>query len=72
MNDENVSPAKRLGATVECNCDDWKRYAHEIFRAQIIAHEQFGYIYHGTLWKFCPWCGVNLYSTVPAEQGGRA
>jgi len=43
----------------ECLCEDWKISANQIFNAQII-HANNGIKYTGKVFKYCPWCGLEL------------
>jgi len=49
-----------LGVKVLCDCEEWRLFSEEIFIAQIELTRLTGYIYSGTVWSFCPWCGGRL------------
>ncbi len=61
-----------LGVVIECDCEEWRLFAEEIFIAQIELTRITGYLYSGTLWAFCPWCGRKLRPTRPTDQAGVA
>ena len=62
-----------------CDCDKWKRSADQIIGAQVeqaLNHNMItaqgeellirGCKYTGDKWRFCPWCGLELFAAQPA------
>ena len=55
---------------LNCTCDDWKDCAHQIFAAQELAWLN-GWEYEGKVFKFCPWCGKELFKALTQNSDNR-
>ena len=49
-----------MNENVKCNCEGWLKSADQIFQAQMDVTMRIGIQYTGDIFKYCPWCGIEL------------